>query len=138
MSFSDFFQQNIVFFIAAAGLLAYLMFSEVRGLAGKKAAISPSALSQAVNRGATLVDLRAAEDFQTSHIAGAINVPLAELDNSLEKLGDKEKAVVLYCYKGVSSASAVASLQKNGFTNVSHLNGGMNAWATENLPTAKA
>lgn len=45
---------------------------------------------------AVLVDVRAAEAYQTAHVAGSINIPLAEIESRLGEL-DKEQWIITYC-----------------------------------------
>jgi rhodanese-related sulfurtransferase len=51
-----------------------------------------------VARGAVLVEVLAAEDYQSEHIPGALNLPLSELTSrrAREEL-DPRRPVVLYC-----------------------------------------
>ena len=45
---------------------------------------------------AIIVDVRSAEAYQGSHIAGAINIPLAEIETRLGEL-DKAQWIITYC-----------------------------------------
>jgi len=45
---------------------------------------------------AVFVDVRAAEAYQGGHIAGAVNIPLGELEARLGEL-DKEQWIITYC-----------------------------------------
>ncbi len=45
---------------------------------------------------AVIVDVRSAEAYQGGHIAGAINIPLGELDTRLGEL-DKTQWIITYC-----------------------------------------
>lgn len=52
-----------------------------------------------------------------------------QLANSTAALPfDKTTPIILYCKTGRMSAEALATLQKMGYTNVRHLDGGMEAW----------
>lgn len=66
----------------------------------------------------TIVDLRAAEDFDKAHVKGAINIPLAQLKDKLSAMS-KDKTVVLYCYSGQTAAMATAPLKAEGYKLVS-------------------
>lgn len=138
MTFTEFFQQNIIFFVAGIGILFYLMFLEIKGLKTRGLDLTSAALTQRVNAGATLIDLRSQEDYQAGHITGAKNIVAATLPEHLDSLGNKDDAIVLYCYAGKTSANSINTLQKAGFTNVSHLAGGMAAWKNDGLPVNKA
>lgn len=137
MSFSEFFQQNILLFGALVAVFATLMVLEYRGLLTRGANLTTSGLSQQVNAGAKLIDLRRQDDFRAGHIAGAKNFPFESAKDNPQTLGDKDEALVLYCYTGTSSATMVGKLRKLGYSNVSHLRGGMNAWLTDSLPVTK-
>jgi len=45
---------------------------------------------------AVFVDVRAAEAFQSNHISGALNIPLAEFESRLGEL-DKAQWIITYC-----------------------------------------
>ena len=48
--------------------------------------------------GAQLVEVLPREDYEREHIAGAINLPLKELNReSAARLLDRERPVVVYC-----------------------------------------
>ncbi len=134
MSFTTFFQENILLFVLAIAVLGALMMLELRSFQTRGADVSASGLSQAVNAGAKLIDLRGKNDFQSGHIPGAKNIPFEELDKQLGALGDNDNTIVLYCYTGAASGKAVAKLRKQGYAKVKHLSGGMATWRAENLP----
>jgi len=47
---------------------------------------------------AVLVDVRSAEAFEVSHIAGAINIPLGEIETNPTGLElDKDRWIITYC-----------------------------------------
>lgn len=135
MTFTEFFQENLIFFAAAIGLLVFLIAIEVRGMGTRQMTLSPGLMTQRINAGATLIDLRAKADFTAGHIAGAKNIPFDTLAANLDSLGDKEQPIALYCYRGGSSAKALSMLKKSGFSDVAHLQGGMDTWTRESLPT---
>ncbi|MBI3948766.1 MAG: hypothetical protein HY321_22850, partial [Armatimonadetes bacterium] len=47
---------------------------------------------------------------------------------------DRAREIVAYCHHGVRSAQAVRILRRAGFDRVSHLRGGIAAWAAEVAP----
>jgi len=85
-----------------------------------------------------LLDVRQAQEFEVSHLFGAVNVnPSA----SVESLADgvlqgvsKDHRIVTYCSVGVRSAELAKRLQEAGYTNVHNLNGSIFLWANENKP----
>jgi rhodanese-related sulfurtransferase len=77
--------------------------------------------------GARLVDVRTPDEFVSRHIEGAVNIPVGDLDQSLKKLGPRDRPVVLYCASGARSALAARVLKQNGFKTVRNL-GAMSRW----------
>ncbi len=86
-----------------------------------------AAAHRLVEAGATLLDVRLPEEYQESHIKGAINIPVHELDKRMSELGARDKPIVVYCHSGGRSAKAAALLKSASFTTVFDL-GPMDAW----------
>ncbi|WP_020505010.1 ArsR/SmtB family transcription factor [Lamprocystis purpurea] len=84
---------------------------------------------------ATVIDVRPAEEYAQGHIAGALNVPLDQLQERLRGL-PREREIVAYC-RGpwcVLSFEAVARLRAAGFT-ARRLADGLPEWRQAGLPT---
>jgi rhodanese-related sulfurtransferase len=60
--------------------------------------IDSQRLQELTNRGALLVEVLPAEDYEDEHLPGAINIPLKELDRERVRELDPERPVVVYCY----------------------------------------
>ncbi|MCT2564534.1 rhodanese-like domain-containing protein [Chryseobacterium herbae] len=60
----------------------------------------------------TLVDVRIPEQYEAGTAKGAINIPLAEIQNNIGSL--KGKKVVVFCNKGIQADQAMEILTKNG------------------------
>lgn len=74
------------------------------------------------NRGAILLDVRTAEEYETDHLDGAINILYTDLiDQAKAKLPDKNSIIICYCSAGKRSAQAVHTLTAMGYTNVYNL-----------------
>lgn len=132
MTISAFIQDNIAFVAGAVGLGLYLIYFEIKNLSSSKTRVSTAQLTRLINDGATIIDLRKAEDFRESHISDAINIPLETLESKISNL-NKSKPVAVYCYQGISSNKAVKQLQKAGF-DVKQLTGGFAGWIKNSLP----
>jgi rhodanese-related sulfurtransferase len=89
-----------------------------------EASATPRAL---VAAGATLLDVRTAEEFAQGHLEGAINIPVDELASRTAELGPHDQALVVYCASGRRSARASQTLRDAGFTAVHDL-GAMSNW----------
>lgn len=76
-----------------------------------------------------VIDIRAAADFATGHIPGAVNVSLKEVVNYYENNNLSSKtSVVIACYSGQTAGYATALLRLKGYSNVKDLKWGMNSW----------
>ncbi|MFV2005118.1 MAG: ArsR/SmtB family transcription factor [Gammaproteobacteria bacterium] len=83
----------------------------------------------------TVLDVRPAEEFAAGHVPGAINIPLNELEQRLDELGNNQE-IVAYC-RGphcVLAFDAVARLREKGLT-ARRLQDGYPEWKTAGLPT---
>jgi len=82
--------------------------------------------------GPALVDVRNAGEVKLGTIAGARNIPVAELRSRLGEL-DPARPTVVYCAGGYRSILASSLLRAAGFTQVSDLLGGYGAWASQHV-----
>jgi len=85
-----------------------------------------------------LVDVRTAEEYQSGHIEGAVNIDVQQEDfkSKAGKL-DKNKPVLVYCRSGKRSSNAGSILESMGFKRIVNLDGGMLAWEEEEKPVEK-
>jgi rhodanese-related sulfurtransferase len=77
-----------------------------------------------------LLDVRTATEFDgpLSHIAGAVLLPIQELEQRIDELNEhKEKEIIVICRSGNRSQSGTRILISHGFNAVNML-GGMKAW----------
>jgi len=76
-----------------------------------------------------LIDVREDFEYETSNIGGQL-IPLGGILIEADKIS-KDKPVVIMCRSGKRSAAAIAQLEALGYTNLSNLQGGILAWASE-------
>ncbi len=102
--------------------------------------ISPAEAVQCMNRDkGVVIDVCSATEFAQSHVKGAVNVPLDELESRLAStVKNKNTPLILVCAAGTRSKRAQAVAQKLGYVQVHSLQGGLKAWKEANLPLAKA
>ena len=60
-----------------------------------------------------IVDVRTEEEYNESHVKGAINIPYDTIDENVEL--DKDKKILVYCKSGKRSAIAFDSLLRLGY-----------------------
>ncbi|MFN2464876.1 MAG: molybdopterin-synthase adenylyltransferase MoeB [Candidatus Dormibacteria bacterium] len=76
-----------------------------------------------------LVDVREADETEQGIIPGAVVIPRGFLEMRIEdKVPQRDQPVVLYCAGGSRSALAAKSLAELGYTDVTSMSGGFNAW----------
>ena len=76
-----------------------------------------------------ILDVRTIEEFNESHIDGAILIPDYEINEKAEEtLTDKNQLILVYCRSGRRSKLASAQLAKMGYTNVKEF-GGIIDWS---------
>ncbi|RIV23350.1 rhodanese-like domain-containing protein [Fibrisoma montanum] len=88
--------------------------------------------------GVVILDVRTPTEFSSGHIKGAINVDYNSptFQQQVARL-DKTKPYLVHCAVGGRSTQSLPILQKLGFTNVRHLDGGVKAWQQAGLPLVK-
>jgi rhodanese-related sulfurtransferase len=76
-----------------------------------------------------LIDVRGIEEWNIVHIEGANHIPKNKImsGEALSQMNKKE-FIVLHCKMGIRSRDALIEMQKQGFTNVKSLDGGILAW----------
>jgi rhodanese-related sulfurtransferase len=97
--------------------------------------ITPAQAYQKYQQGAFILDVRTQAEWNQFHIKGSTLIPLDELPNRLTELQKyKDKDIVVVCLSGHRSLSGTTILQQAGFTRVSCLSGGLQAWAAAGYP----
>lgn len=84
-----------------------------------------------------LLDVRAAWEFDTCHIAGAQSIPMNAILARYMEL-NKELPIVCICHHGGRSMQVAHFLERNGFSQVINLTGGVHGWAQQvdrSMPT---
>jgi len=79
-----------------------------------------------------LVDVRSASEFAGGHLAGALNIPLDQIESRVADL-DCHRPVVLICKTGMRSTIVCNLLQQHGKPALV-LEGGTAAWQQAGLP----
>lgn len=74
-----------------------------------------------------LLDVRQPVEYEEAHLPGARLMPLPSLADSLDAL-DPTKPILVYCAVGGRSQMAAQMLVHQGFKDVYHLQGGIDAW----------
>ena len=67
-----------------------------------------------------IIDVREPEEYTSSHLDGAINIPPSKLMGELVELDNipKDSEIILYCKTGSRSNVAMNILKDKGFSNL--------------------
>ena len=138
MTLLDFLRNNLLLVAVAVVSGGMLVWPYLRRATGGPW-VTPVQATHLINReDAFVVDVREPEEFGAGHVLGAKNVPLSRMAAAGADLGKrKAKPVIVCCETGNRSASAAATLRKQGFERVFNLAGGMKAWQDAGLPIEK-
>ena len=100
--------------------------------------ITAATLARLLDTNATLalLDVREHGEFNLAHIPGASSVPRRQLEARVGRLVPHRGVPVIVCDDtGRRAALAAATLERMGYRDVAVLQGGVNRWASQNLPT---
>lgn len=121
--------------LVSGGMLLWPVVSKGASAGG----LSPTDAVMLMNREkAVVVDVCQPDEFAAAHVAGAKNIPLADLEAKLAgTIKNKATPVILVCASGARSSKAVSIATKLGFERAQSLAGGMGAWREAGLPVEK-
>ena len=85
-----------------------------------------------IDSGGVLLDVREAEEWVAGHVAGALFIPIGEIQARLDEI-PSDRRVVVICRSGGRSAVVTEALNSVGVDAV-NLAGGITAWSSEGRP----
>jgi rhodanese-related sulfurtransferase len=104
-------------------------------------ATNPTAVNEMMVEGTDffLLDVRTpAELEENGYIEGAVNIPLAEIADNVDKLPSYDTPVITYCAKGTRATFGMMALAGLGYTDVKAMMGDSFAgWVAEGYPVAE-
>jgi rhodanese-related sulfurtransferase len=101
--------------------------------AGYPKELSPQQVKTELANGVILLDVRELDEYTQSHIAESLWIPLGELSSRLQEL-PRDRLIIVVCRTGVRSAQGRDILLASGFSKVSSLSAGMQAWIAAGFP----
>ena len=96
--------------------------------------ISVTEAAEKYEAGVFLLDVRTPEEWNDVHIPDTTLIPLDELETRLNELPQGVEIVVV-CRSGNRSAEGRDILRQAGFEQVTSMDGGVNEWQNQGLPT---
>ncbi len=79
-------------------------------------------IKEALQKGAIIIDVRSAAEYDRGHIPDALNIPVDRINISIQRIKAAKKPVVLCCNSGVRSSNGLQLLKAQGIKEV--YNGG--------------
>ena len=76
---------------------------------------------------AILIDVRKQSAFAEFHIKGFKNIPLSQIKAATSELSDKNTEIVVMSQTGMGGNEACKKLKRQGFTNLTNIQGGMSS-----------
>jgi rhodanese-related sulfurtransferase len=135
----QFIQNHWALCAAFGAAVILLIFEEARNKISGIPKISAHTLTMLINReNAATIDLRNQKAFASGHIIDSINIIRSEFDANLKKIEPyKNQPVILVDEMDANAATIGTKLQKQGFTKIHILTGGIQAWKNAKLPLTK-
>lgn len=92
--------------------------------------ISPVALKTKLDaeEKPVLLDVREAWEYALCSIEGSVNISISSVAQMLNELKADDETIVI-CHHGMRSFQVGNYLEGNGFTKITNLEGGIDAWA---------
>ncbi len=116
-------------------LVAVALFA-FGGSAPGLSTVTVADLDAALDRGATVIDVREPYEFDAGHVEGALLMPLSDTVRLASDL-PKDEPVYVICRSGNRSLAASQALVDAGFDDVRNVDGGMIAWQASGRPIAR-
>lgn len=109
-------------------VVAYFLFMKrpAKGIQNMSSAELVETLKDKSNP-VSIIDVREPFEFSSGHIARAKNIPLGQVSGKLKDI-PKDAQIVFVCRSGNRSMQAAWVAQRQGYTAVFNLVGGMSRW----------
>ncbi len=130
----EFMANNSMLFVAAGVIVGLIIINEWRIRSRGFNSILPTEVVQKINQGAKVLDIRAESAFKQGHIVDSLHMPADKVSQVVAKISDKNQSIVLVCETGIRVTRVANVLVKDGYTQVSTLRGGVQAWISDKLP----
>jgi len=137
--FGIFILNHWILFLALVLILAFLAMNLLKSRFLGFKEIKPVQVVELMNHNSAIVlDVRDDKEFAQGHILNAINIPLGVIESRVKELEQyRSTPVIVSCRTGQQSARAGMMMQRQGFTDLYKLSGGMMAWQSANMPVVK-
>ncbi|SEQ27226.1 Rhodanese-related sulfurtransferase [Ectothiorhodospira magna] len=87
-------------------------------------------LDQTKDPAPLLIDVREPWEYEIARVPGSRLVPLGQLQSLVEDI-PPDRELVMICHHGIRSRHAGMLLERQGFTRIINLTGGIDAWSRQ-------
>jgi rhodanese-related sulfurtransferase len=116
--------------VAIVALVVWLLVATTSGAGGR---VSVDKAYSMYQDGAFLLDVRTVEEWNEFHAPNTTFIPLDELASRVDEL-PRDRQIVVICRSGNRSQQGRDVLLEAGFTQVTSMTGGLNAWRSSGYP----
>lgn len=120
------------------------MLQKVRSLIGRSACMPAGKARERIAKGMLVVDVRDADEFAQGHIAGAIHIPLRQIESDAEAsiapiaaVSGRRDTILFVCRSGARSEAACNHLRRLLGRRAQYLQGGLMAWVGAGIPLSR-
>lgn len=75
-------------------------------------------LKDVLRRGAVIIDVRTAQEFDMGKVPGSINIPVDRIASNAERIKGMNKPIIFVCQSGYRSRSAIQMMKARGLKEV--------------------
>lgn len=75
-------------------------------------------IKEALKKGAVIIDVRTAQEYDMGRVPGSINIPVDRISSNIQRIKGMNKPVIFCSTSGIRSKTAKSIMQKNGMKNV--------------------
>lgn len=135
--FLEFAGNHWILFVALVVVICAIIVNEVILLLLRGQLLDPEHATRLFNQDrAVFVDLRGENAYLSAHLPEAVNLPLPQLEQKMDKLKQySDRSVILYHDSEFQARKFGLKLKRRGMENIYHLRGGISAWQRAGLPT---
>ena len=93
-------------------------------------------LAEAGNHPPVVLDVREPWEVELASLPGSVTIPMGRLVAEVSRL-DPDRSTVCLCHHGARSMQVAMFLERQGFSDVVNLTGGIHAWSETVDPAVK-
>ena len=108
---------TVIVALIVISFIGFYMYAQKKS-PPSNSSLSISTIQTDIASGGQLIDVRTAEEYKTSHIDGAINLSLQDIEQGTLPTAQKDKPVYVYCRSGSRSGQATMRLKAAGYQNI--------------------